>query len=369
MILLAALAALLQEPAPADERERLVALEARVAELVEERAGLLERIASLEGELAAHERWREARTREWLGFTRALAQLELPTRVEPPAHVRELLREEDQARPDEPQPDPGARALERRAERGRELRRDLSALLLAEYVFDIEVLELGLPSAGWTGPVVLRLIDERGRPVGNLAADRLRLEASRAGRTVTLVLEQGRELLHGRVRPFGEGLTGDGAGDPRGGVRRIELLDVDPAPWIEALPELFDPARVEPLVDDGTFDRDRVRLDLNALLQDHSAGGHWRLQALGGVQAGVLRDVRVVQLDGAGAVLRRLFADRLRIELEPGAARLVLEDGVQERDGSSAPFLEGRYRIVLPGVDPDAWRSAGLPGIAAQGAR
>lgn len=365
-------------------------LEAELGKLRSEREAwqvreleLLGRIDELELEQRRNERWREQRTREWMGFLQMVAELELPVEVEAPPFAQELVREIDEKRrqeeaaseedssASEPAPDPEARARALQLERGRIMRSQLETLLTAEHVFDIDVLELGLPRAGFTGPVVLRLLDQYGRPRGNLSADRLRLEASRAGRVVTLVLEEGRQLLDGRTTTFdGSGSasgspSGSGEGKGRGDrVRRIDLLDVNPDPWLEALPELFDPTQVQVVRDDGRFDLARVRSELNVLLLGQEAGGHWRLAALGGVSEGVLLDVQLVQLDRPGGqAKRRLFADRLELQLEGDSLRLTLREGVHERRGRSVPFLEGRYLIVLPGVDSARWRSAGLPGL------
>jgi hypothetical protein len=240
------------------------------------------------------------------------------------------------------------------------MRADLSAHLLAEQVRTLDVLELGRVHAGWTGPVVIRTLDDRGRPLGTLAAARLRLEASRTGHAVTLVLEEGQERVGGRVVPFAASPDG---GDRAVGTRRIHLPGADPGPWIAAFPELFDPDALVTIPDDGRHDRLALRLTIDALLRGSTSAGHWRLRELGGVVDGDLMGVQLVELDARGSELRRLFADRARVQVSGGSIVLVLSDGVVARGGSKAPFLSGVYRVYLPGADPGRWREAGVPGI------
>lgn len=322
--------------------------------------GQRERIATLESMLAEEQELRAERESEWLEFTQALTALEVPTAPLAPsfAAVEPADREEPGESAEE------ARARDREQERRLALserrRIDLNALLVAEQVLGLDFLALGEVQDGRAGPVVVRLLDDWARPSGTLAAERLRLECSHAGRSITLVFEEGYESHGGMVTPFNAALTGK----QRAGLRRIHLPDVDPGPWISALPELFDPTAMEQVTDDGRWDRTWVRQALNRLLEGHSYGGHWQLHRMGGVVGGILREVQVVELDDRGRVARRLFADRMQIERAGDAIQISLEDGMQERAGRRAPFLEGRYRIFLPRVDLRAWEAAGLPGLA-----
>lgn len=320
----------------------------------------LGRIELLERELGAAGELRESREREWLGFTEMLAVFELKdlpaqpgflTDEDGPA-VDEALRREERRR---------AAEAERALDRGQELLLDLRALLTVEQVLGLDFLELGVVEEGATGPVVVRLLDNFGRPSGTLVSERLRLECSHAGRSVTLVFEEGYESYGGVATPFGPPTE---AGSKRGGVRRIHLPWIDPAPWVAALPELFGADASDVTPDDGRWGLTDVRDRLNELLRGESRGGHWRLRSLGGVVRGVLREVHLVQLDDAGGVVRRVFADHMRIRTVEGGVRLELEDGVQERNGRTAPFLEGRYLIILPGASVRAWRATPLPGLA-----
>lgn len=238
----------------------------------------------------------------------------------------------------------------------------LRALLAIEQVTSLDLLESGRLQGTGTGPIVLRVLDERGRPLGSISADRLRLEASRASRMVTLVLENGYERRSGAKTPF-EGGTPDA--DGRAGLRRIVLPDCDPRPWIEALPELFPPEDVGTVIDDGRHDLEALRATLNQLLHEVKDAGGYRLRGLGGVQGDALREVTVEVLDREGRVDRRLYADRLTIAREARGILITLEGGSQIRGDRKAPFLDGRYRIYLPRADADAWARAHVPGLPA----
>ena len=249
--------------------------------------------------------------------------------------------------------------------RAEEMRATLQGLLEADGVHNYQILTLGRLEDGHAGPVVVRLVDARGRPAGLMAAERLRLEASRAGYTVTILLEEGYEEHGGVSLPF-DGAAGVATRGrkPRGGVRRVTLPGVNPAPWIEALPELFGAEAQGGPPDDGLWDLIAVRQEFNRLLAADPSVGRWRLAGLGGLVAGVLRDVQLVELDGAGRPLRRLFADALSLEKGvDGGLRIELTDGVQMVGGARTPFLEGRFRLILPRAEPKAWEAAGLPGL------
>lgn len=331
----------------------------------------LERIDDLTAALDSEREMRAKRELEWLTFTRALSSLRAEDLVGVPAFLAAGLA-----------PDPAVLAAQETAallhetqlREGRRALRELRALLMKEQVLGLDLLELGwmhvaleaqpegaaAPAPTYLGPIVVRLLDDRGRPMGTLSAERLRLECSRAGRSVTLIFEDGSESHGGVRRPFGEPLSEDGLS---GGVRRIHLDGVDPLPWISALPSMFGASHQRPLEDDGRWDVVRVRLELNRLLSQTSRGGMWRLTGYEGVVDGELCGVHMVEQGLRGQVARRLFADRLLIHAGAAGVQLLLEDGVHERDGRRAPFLEGRYRIFLPGAKVEDWVSARMPGL------
>lgn len=245
----------------------------------------------------------------------------------------------------------------------------LQALLAAESVRGVEVLEVGLVQPDHLGPVVLRVRDEGGRLLSVLAADRLRLECSRAGRSVTLVLEHGYERKAGAKTSF-EGGPADP--DGRGGVRRVVVADCDPRPWLEGLPFLFRPEALQPAPHDGSISVESLRAALNIKLREDLSAGHWRVEGLGGVQRGVLFEVSLAQLDEKGNRARTLVADRLTIAPlasdSPRGVELLLQDGSQVKVDSTTPFLDGRFRLVLPRAELSEWRAARIPLVAAPSA-
>lgn len=329
----------------------------REAAALRERELLLE-IVNLKRELGRRANRQQARELEWLEFTRAISSLEVPTTPTPPDFVREEVTVDLAT---EVVKDIETAAEARAVARAAELMRDLNSLLIAEQVLALDVLEVGRVHDGWTGPVVVRLLDDRGRPTGSLAADRLRLELSRSGRSVTLVFENGHERHRGLAVPFG---TPTEPGSDRGGLRRIYLPGVDPEPWIERMPELVDTNALVDTPDDGLWNPIELRLVLDQLLRADTSSGHWRQAEVGGVVGGVLQDVQLLELDQDGRELRRLFADSMRIIVRGRGVELRLEDGVQVRKARTAPFLDGVYRLYLPRAKADRWRAAGLPGLS-----
>jgi hypothetical protein len=335
-------------------------LRQEVAALRKERDGLQEEVLALRVELAEREEQHTRRELEWLEFTRALSRLEVPDIVATPAQPA-FLFEPEPAPPLDPAARSAAAADDAAADRAARARLDLNALLIAEHVFALDFFEIGRVNDGWAGPVVVRELDDRGRMVGTLAADRLRLEASRAGRSVTLVFEVGWESRGGVRAPFG---PPEKEGGERGGTRRIQLPGVAPAPWIEALPELLRPEDLRTTPDDGRWNLVELRLLLDERLRLDSPAGRWRLIAVGGVVGGDMLDVHLAEIGSTRRVERRMFADTLRVRRRGAGLELTLFNGVIERDGEKAPFLEGRYRLYLPDADPEVWKAVGVPGLS-----
>lgn len=308
------------------------------------------------GELEAALEERVAREADFVEFTELLSQV---AGAGAPAEVHALLGEEPPPAPPEEEPEPLEPEEAARLDREEELRRQLTALLVTERLDALQLLELGRLGEGFVGPVVLRTLDERGRPVGSLVAERLRLEGSRTGRTLTLVLEDGYEREGSTRYPF----EGSPAGAERGGTRRIHLPQTRPEPWMRSVPELFDPEALDAVLDDGTWRLALVQRALNGLLEADTELGYHRLVSLGGVTDGELRTVELEQLDRHGRLVKRLFADRMRIAPAERGVELELRDGVQVRGDRKDDFLLGRYRIFLPGAPIEEWRGAGLPGL------
>ncbi len=322
----------------------------------ERESALLLRIEDLQNELAAAQARAEEHERTWTEWVRLLDGLVVAELPAPPTFLADAL-------PGAPSEAEVERAAEE-SERSARALADLRALLMAEEVRDLDVLQIGTlqgePGERFFGPVVVRLLDELSRPAGTLAADRLRLECSRTGWGITLVFEEGVEKRAGRTEPLGPSVAPD---SDRGGIRRIHLPGLDPAPWIAAFPELLgDGGRSTS--DDGLWDLLRVRQEINRLLAADARTGAWRLVGLGGVDGSALEAVHVVELDEQGDIVRRLFADHMRIRARGDHVEMELSDGIQERGGRRAPFLDNRYRIYLTGSSADAWKTARLPGLA-----
>jgi hypothetical protein len=324
------------------------------------------RIVELEGLLSDERAQRLEREQEWLRFVQGLGEISRTAGLKPPEFPTPLAGEA--AAPQAPAADPGREA---RLQRGRALLAKLRALFVADEL-GLDLLEAGEFGAGALGPVVLRELDLEGRPYGTLCAERLHLEASQSARTLTLVLEQGYERRGTQRFPFDDpGAALSDAAEPavgRSGTRRIELPEVDPARWIESLPELFAASASAPAIDDGRHDRTAIRVALNVLLREDAAGGWWRLSGLGGVQQDVLRDVVLDGLDREGRLERKLFADRLTILEQRQGVQLLLEHGAQLQGDRKLPFLDDRYRIFLPQAAPEAWAKAGVPLVRAPAA-
>jgi hypothetical protein len=352
---------------------RLAASAADLAALGEREARLIGQVVELEAELARAQEQRLAREREWLDFTRALSDLELEALPDALGFEvdAELAAADSSGAPPRADagaaaaaPDPaaasGAEDAAARAAREAEVHRALRSLLAVDGLRGMDLLESGLLGEGWVGPVVFRLVDADGRLSGSLCAERLRLEASHAARTVTLVLEAGEETWRGARTEFERP-----GPDPRAsGVRRVVLPSVDPRPWLEALPELFAAEPVDAPIDDGLWSAALVRGTLNELLRRDAAGGYYKLRELGGVRDDVLRSVHLEGYGADGKLERHLFADRLRVVPQERGILVQLEDGAQMRGEEKAAFLDGRFRIYLPRADPAEWAARGIPGAA-----
>ncbi len=308
-------------------------------------------LAELRALLERERRRRQERELEWHEFNKSLFALGVDGIV-PAFPVA------DDYRPQEPADAPVdafdeelARQRTARAVRLEELRLSLRALMKIEEVRGFDVLELGELGEDFVGPVVFRILDDRGRLAGSLSAARLHFEAARAARVVTFVFEDGSEARGGTRTPFE--------------TRRFPVPYVDPLPWLEALPELFSTADLVGPEDDGLWRVEDVRLELNRLLALDTSLGWYRLRTLGGVSGAELVEVQLEALDADGRIEKRLFADRMSIRREAPGIRLVLEEGAIVRGDEKTAFLQGRYEIYLARVDAEAWEKARLPGSAA----
>jgi len=311
------------------------------------------RTVELERELARMEEERLVRETEWLGYTRVISGLS-GTVIPADVVFKSTLEAEQQAVEE-------VRSAERLAleSRSHEVSIALRSMFVAEGIEGYDFLEAGLVGDGFTGPVVLRMLDQMRRPIGSLSAARLRLEGSDTGHTLTLIFEEGYERRGGRKLPF-EGGT---LGDLSCAVRRIVLPSVDPRPWKEALPELFKQGGVEQSINDGKWDITAVRLRINELLREDAAAGHYSLHSVGGIRDEVLHGVHLERRDREGRITRRFFADSMRLSTLEKGVWITLEDGAQLRGDEKLPFMNGRFRIFVSGARLDAWCDGHLPGL------
>jgi hypothetical protein len=342
----------------ADDAARADALAAEVRRLKEQLADAEQACAAelerLRADLFRANDRRAAREYAWYEYNRMLAELQIADDVPPfavdPEYAPEDAPEETDA---EAESSPRAELARQLARRAADILISLRHLLMIEEIRGIDLLEVGALDGGAIGPAVFRLLDDRGRLAGGLSAERLRLEASRAGHTVTLVLENGFESRGGDRIPFD------------GGVRRIVLPYADPEPWIQACPELFPASQVAPILDDGRWDAGALERTLNPLLRDAGAanGGYWRVNRIEGVLGDTLQLVQLELYASGGALERRVFADRMTLRREGAGVRILLRDGISVRAASRTPFVGGVFQIFLPRADGASWSAAKIPGL------
>ncbi len=351
--------------------ERTLDLRTQVSELEAELARVRARAAEAEStvdrqreELALQEAQRVERERQWSEYSLLLSRVS-PDRLPGGKTFVDVTPETsavvtDPAAPAPPAIDP---ALERRS---LEISRSLSTLLRLEQVRSMDLLECGKLDGSGIGPVVFRLLDGQGRLCGGLYAERLSMEGSRSARTLTLVLERGYETRGGERLPFGVSNS-----DPaRSSARRIVLEPVNPLLWADDFSELFGEHGLDLSGDDGLWDLAWVRQRLNELLKLQGGETSYRLRELAGVQDGTLIGVHLEHLDESGSVERRLFADRMRISRAAVGVEILLENGVQVRgEDQRVAFLDGRYRILLPTAEVEAWVQSALPGLGSPAAK
>ncbi len=345
-----------------DVSQREVELEVQLSVALGSVQAAQAKLDGLRNELAASEEKRVAREREWLEYSSLLGKVS-PERLPGGEPFKVELRESAPVQGDsaaarlpvDPPVDPLIEA------RSRAIARAIATLFTLEQVRGMDLLECGTLDGNSIGPVVFRLLDGQGRLCGGLYANHLRMEASRAARTLTLVLEDGYESRAGQKLPF----EATAPEEKRPNARRLVLGPVDPTTWADDFHELFGERGLDLSGDDGLWDLALVKQRLNEQLKLQTAGGTYRLRELGGVQDSALIGVHLERADESGTLERRFFADRMRLTRSGTGVELVLENGAQVRgDDERVPFLDGRYRILLPLADSEAWTRAGLPGLS-----
>jgi len=332
-----------QDPPSADLQRELADERARNATLEAENARLSAELETLRAELqwSSEQRYVEQQNFQyWLEVVSSMkpkgVTLVLPPGLNDPTPVVA------------PEPEVG---LDAGFVRAAEMVTSLRNLFKSEGLYAYDLLEGGRLANGKLGPVVFRLLDDRGRLAGSLTARQLSFEAGRTGRTVTLVLQGGEKRRGGTTTAFAE--------------RRIPFLSVDPRPWVAKLPELFPESELGIPLNDGKWDLAALRARLNNLLAADVAAGYLRLDAIEGVAGQLLFGLDFAELDPEGHVRRHVFADTAELALLDRGVMLQLFGSVSIRGGVKAPFPGGVHRVFLPRADQAAWRAARLPGLVA----
>ena len=344
LLVAAWLSAWVQDPSVEGLQAELVAERAKTAALEVENGTLRAQLETLRAELrwAGEQRYVEQQNfQHWLEVVTKLkpdnVPLVLPTGLSDPVTAPEAAPEVT--------PDPGF-------VRAAEMVTSLRNLFKSEGLYAYDILEGGRYHEGRLGPVVFRLLDDRGRLSGSISAQWLTFEAGRTGRTVTMVLHGGEERRSGAPEPFAE--------------RRIPFPSVDPRPWIGKLPELFPADSLGTPLDDGKWDLAALRARLNGLLAADVAAGYLRLDGLEGVAGDLLCGLDFAELDPEGRVRRHLFADSAELAFLDRGVVLQLFGAVAIRGGIKSPFPGGVHRVFLPRADQALWREAKLPGLQSQ---
>ena len=313
--------------------------------LTQENAALTQRVAQLEYELDVSEGRRFAQEQEFLLWQNIISGMD-PQGVFRAAGALEGI--EAEAAPGAVETAPDQLALQ-----ASELGVSLNNLMASEGLHSLDLLEAGRLQSGRMGPVVFRMLDDRGRLVGALSAASVHFEASVTARTVTMILLDGKETHGGLGTPFD--------------LRRLPFSFVDPWPWVEAMPELFpdfEAGQATPSgADDGKWELEPLRERLNDLLRENPINGYYKVKHIDGVRKDKLRGLHLVEYSPKGLAMRHLFADIGTISLGDRGAALLLEDGASLRGDEKTSFLRGRFRIYLPNADQAEWRAKGLPGL------
>lgn len=310
-----------------------------------ENAALTKRVANLEYKLTVSEERRFAQEQEFLLWQNVLSGLD-PQGLLRTAGLLDNI-EVEQVVAEVPV------ALDPLAIEARELAISLNHLMASEGIHSLDLLEAGRTQAGRMGPVVFRMLDDKGRLVGSLAAESVHLEASVTARTVTMILINGKETHGGFAAPFD--------------LRRIPFNFVDPWPWVEAIPGLFpdfQAGQATPSgIDDGKWELEPLRERLNELLREDPINGYYKVKHIDGVLKDKLRGLHLVEYSPAGLSIRHIFADVGTLSLGDRGATILLEDGASMRGDEKTAFLRGRFRIYLPKADQDLWKAESLPGL------
>ncbi|MCC6784644.1 MAG: hypothetical protein IT457_17495 [Planctomycetes bacterium] len=307
-----------------------------------ELAAATTRLAELEGQLDARGRELEA-SREQLA--RALAQVDATNALLGAERARlTTAREEFEARRERirpPMPE-GVRLMVLAfdaclAIEGCTHLRVLDARAFGEGALrGVEVLEAGVERR----PSTLWLADEL-----RLALDRNRGELELRFRGGSVV----RDGVRRAIEPAGESIVLSTVAGEAWETRLPQLVAaVGEYPAVAAAREASE--RLDPL----TMEAWRVRLE--ALLLGSGSGLRWRVGRFRKLSEARLVDVTIHGYGEDGLLAESASAKALAVEVDraAGAVSLLLEDGVLRKPGGDTTIPPTGYRMLLPGVSPQA---------------
>jgi hypothetical protein len=207
----------------------------------------------------------------------------------------------------------------------------------------------------------LAALETMPRQLDELRAE-IRVREDRIGERDARIVAQDRELLglHRKVGELEEAL--------RTARSRAEELTAELARREGLAPPGAAPRRPsgeaeipdDALTNPGQLDR--LRGTINGMLALAAGEEHYQIDAIRGVSGRRLLGVEVRNV-GFGLKLRKTIrAERLEIALLEKERRVELrfEGGTVEYAGTEVGFLNDRYVVYVAGVDPAAWRRAGL---------
>lgn len=222
-------------------------------------------------------------------------------------------------------------------------------LLAREGVLEWKLFEAGTVQDGTISSVILHRIGSHGALSGSIFAKQMRLSFTQNSESLYFDFFEGEVFENGAKFPISE----EGY--------RIELAQLHINRWKEVLPELFltktqnTNSSAKPVSNPalGTaIER------INQLLE--SKKSNYRFLSLGSASRAELNQLQLEQLNVTGQQERILRAavGKLRFDAAQQTAELILEKGIQEKDGKVLPLPASGFRILLPEISEAEWNAA-----------
>lgn len=222
-------------------------------------------------------------------------------------------------------------------------------LLTREGVLEWKFFEAGSVQNGTISSVIFHRIGSHGALSGSVFAKQMRLSFAQNSDSLYFEFFEGEVFENGAKFPI-----------PEEGYR-VELSQLHIDRWKETLPELF-LAKTQNAAFVAKQDLNRKEGDLierlNRLLE--SKKSNYRFLSLDSVSRGELIQPQLEQLNATGQQERVLRAaiGKLRFDAAQQTAELILEKGIQEKEGKTFPLPASGFRILLPGVSQAEWNAA-----------